>query len=1771
MKNAFIFLLTFLFIETQFVYATSLPSGENVISGDISISSSQNSMTITQSSEQSIIEWTSFDIGAQNSVTFNQPSINASALNRVVSGNPTTLAGALNANGKVFVVNENGVYFTPTSTINAHSFAASTLALSNDDFLNNKFLFKADNVNNIFSSIIHKGSITTLDGGFTALLGGAINNEGTINANLGKIGIGAGKEITIDLSGDKFLQVSVPFSEAITLLDQNAEELNTIINHAGTSTANRIDIDVGAAKNVVQRAVNIPGNLVATTASQQNGVITLGGAGDIVVAGNLTAKENGKINVEGNFLSFGGKVDVSGANAGTINFNSTGEISLGGTLNASSSTNAGGKIDIQSDYKIIQSHGSEINTSGHTKGGNILVSAPNIMSSGSMSSKGTQQGGFIDIESEGYIRLLSTDINVAGNTHGGLVRIGGEFQGNNNLTRTTQQQDVFIDRWGERRSLVNAKTILISDGSNIDISSSNGDAGTAIIWSDQETTMLGNIDATGITGGSVEISSKDTLRHVGLSNVNISEGGQLLLDPKNITVGTGVTSQNWIHKGLIGKDYAVVSSTNVGEPKLTRGGNFGSDIAISDDATLMAVGAREGGAQNNTKTGVVYLYQFDDGNFTNATLIGRIGKGYTGGKNVDNSYLQKNDKFGRSLSFNSTGTRLVVGATGDDAANDGSLETGAVYLITFDDTSYSGGEIVGRIGGGYTGSKNVNLFRQGVTKKGVTVKSYDLFGSSVALDGDANVLAVGLRGDDGFKQYNNNYDISKAGGVFIIAFDDTDFSNGEVVSRIGNGYQNLSSNSNCAKTNKCAAIANDFDTNSHTDLTPKKDDELGSAVSFNHDGSLLAIGSTGDNGKNNNKNNSGAVRLFKFMDSGSVVSAATGTPTYIGSIGQDYDYLDTSDSSVHAVTLSNGDRFGNSVAFDKDADRLAVGYWDQSVSGESKVRTGAVNLYTLTDNLASATYIGTIGNGYSGSKDLDLGSSLNNGDKFGEGIDLNETGNRLVMSGMMADGNNNSKSNSGEVMLIKFNDNDFTGGSLYGKLGYGYGSTGGSSLDIDLDDDDRFGQGTALDSDGNRMAIVAARVDGAGNNSSDSGAVFLFTFDDDSAFQNPTHVGTIGKGYTGTYSLDLDDLTSGDYIWRTALDGDGDRLVLSQLDATSGGVDSGSVFTIKFDDTNFTNPTHVGTIGHTYNSSSYDLSIGTLGSSDSFTSLSLTDDGSRLAVGAMKDDGANGGHSNAGAVYLITFDQTTNSDGNPSTDFNNPTHVGTIGIDYAPTNTLTKSLDLGDNGLDILSNNDQFGNSLGLTADGKILAVSSTKDDGYNTTNDTNDDYGAVHLFTFSDSNFTGATYAASIGNNYTGGKNYDTSGISGWGAAQVAVDGDGNRIAIGDFAEDDIYLFGFEDTSLTGASLQYTIGFGKTGTNELDTSTATLADADTFPNYIALDDTGTLMVAGSAKGDGASDAGDNTGDISLWSDTIIRGNTSYTDYASDDIVINKTELEEFLNNGVDVTLQANTDITISSAITVTGTGSLNLHAGRDVNINSNINTASNLEIIASDSNDNSVSDSDRDAGAGDVVASSASLTAEDLNIQLLDGGTLTNASMGNIDLSTVTATTGSLMSANFTVSGASANDKTYDGTTTATTSGGTISGLNLTGSDLSISSSGSFADADVGNDKNVTINYELSGFTSSPIPINENSGALEVIPTANILAGASTPPLPGVAPDEEKEKIVVREKINKDVFDDVSRIISFISVDGASNAVLIQNEFITSFPQVDAISIQRL
>ena len=414
-----------------------LPGGNATIAGDITITSNDQSMTIQQQSDQAIIEWNSFNIGENNTVTFNQPSSSSSALNRVVSGNPTTLAGSLNANGKVYVVNENGVYFTPTSIINAHSFAASTLALSNDNFLNNIFSFTSSNQSSL-QSIINKGSITTLDGGFTALLGGAIDNEGIINANLGKVGLGAGKEMTLDLSGDKFLQVAVPIDAATTLLDHEGDTLHTLISHSGSTKGNTIELDVGTAKNILSNAINIPGSLIANKAEQQKGKIILSGSGTIKIDGSLKAPSTGDINITSDTLSLGGTIDVSDDLPGSITITSKGELSVSGSILADSQNNTGGAIELTSP-SIMQMDKSLISANG-TNGGSIALSGNTIISSGTLSSNGsTAKGGHIDIEGTNSIRLLSSDITASGSQQGGLVRIGGADQGGYDLTRTKEQ------------------------------------------------------------------------------------------------------------------------------------------------------------------------------------------------------------------------------------------------------------------------------------------------------------------------------------------------------------------------------------------------------------------------------------------------------------------------------------------------------------------------------------------------------------------------------------------------------------------------------------------------------------------------------------------------------------------------------------------------------------------------------------------------------------------------------------------------------------------------------------------------------------------------------------------------------------------------------------------------------------------------------------------------------------------------------------------------------------------------------------------------------------------------------------------------------------------------------------------------------------------------------------------------------------------------------------------------------------------------------------
>ncbi|WP_313056004.1 YDG domain-containing protein [Pseudomonas lopnurensis] len=228
--------------------AADLPTGGVVVGGAGSIGQNGNAMTIQQDSSKLAIDWNSFDIGKGHSVTFNQPGRDAVALNRVLGSDVSVIQGAINANGQVFLVNPNGVLFTPDAQVNVGGLVASTLAISTSDFMAGNYRFAGDSSN----AIVNQGNITTAPGGSIALIAAKISNTGSLTATGGNVLLGAGSKVTLDLGGPVKLEVEQAAIDALIeqggairadggsvyLTAKAAGELaSTVINHTGITEA----------------------------------------------------------------------------------------------------------------------------------------------------------------------------------------------------------------------------------------------------------------------------------------------------------------------------------------------------------------------------------------------------------------------------------------------------------------------------------------------------------------------------------------------------------------------------------------------------------------------------------------------------------------------------------------------------------------------------------------------------------------------------------------------------------------------------------------------------------------------------------------------------------------------------------------------------------------------------------------------------------------------------------------------------------------------------------------------------------------------------------------------------------------------------------------------------------------------------------------------------------------------------------------------------------------------------------------------------------------------------------------------------------------------------------------------------------------------------------------------------------------------------------------------------------------------------------------------
>ena len=350
-------------------WANALPVGGEIVSGAGSIEQSTQDMVIQQESQRLITNWQGFSIGSAESVQFIQPNSDAIALNRVIGVDPSIILGKLSANGQEFLSNPSGVVFGAGAVVDVHGLLATTLNISDADFLKDNYLFSQDPARQV--AIMNSGAINAVR--YVGLAAPMVENSGSIIvADLGSVALASGTEMTLDFNGDGLISFAVTGAEGRLLRDR--------INNSGLIRANggQVLLTSKSAGDVIGNVINHSGIIEAQTVEKKDGKIILssGDQGIVNVSGLLDAPEvfittdtvavtpknflstnNGNMNIVANHLDFKGDVDT-----GTGDFLFT--LAEGGDMNISPGNNPTGAIG-NNDIRHINAENLSLETDGN--------------------------------------------------------------------------------------------------------------------------------------------------------------------------------------------------------------------------------------------------------------------------------------------------------------------------------------------------------------------------------------------------------------------------------------------------------------------------------------------------------------------------------------------------------------------------------------------------------------------------------------------------------------------------------------------------------------------------------------------------------------------------------------------------------------------------------------------------------------------------------------------------------------------------------------------------------------------------------------------------------------------------------------------------------------------------------------------------------------------------------------------------------------------------------------------------------------------------------------------------------------------------------------------------------------------------------------------------------------------------------------------------------------------------------------------------------------
>lgn len=732
----------------------------NITKGDAVVKDTgKGSTTIEQHSMRAIGEAQELHIGTLGDVKIQQGSKDALFVGRVIGDHddPTQILGKLSADGRVMIIDRNGVFFGEGSRVDAAGIAVTTGDVSDNQIMSGSETLNIDNFGK--GEIVVKGTVNVTDAGLAAFVAPTVKNSGVISAKLGRVVVASGEKVTLDMYGDGLLEVAV-----------DGDLRNSLIENTGTieATGGKVQLSAATAKGVVDNVVNSSGVVSASAVKIEGGKIIL--SGDVnsdntsvygsqktTFTGKLKGGKNSTHDISGQSLELDGQIELG--EGSKLSFDPvTFDIGAGEASTIVSALNNDGVIvNVEAQERINVN--ADINSSAQTK-----TSTLNLKDEDSNNDLRVDLNAKINLGANQTLTGDATTVNVSS---------AGKIQNGVDVARSGAQVNVAAGTYNEAVKVNKAVTLTGANagihgnsvrGAESKIAASSGANGLTVTASNV------TIDGFEVAGGNNGVVIQDA------SNVEVKNNNV------NGQTGSGVVLAGGVNSARIDIVENKISSKKAGV--LVTG-----DIT---DASVVNVGSS---GRGNTITSLADDAVRVDGNVSNSVLrvsssdltgrydgveVGGIGEN---GLVIVNSNTQVVGQLGSGVKVGHIDGGVVDDGPGDDdgqgpfffktLASSTSEERSAALLI-FDNKLVNGGNVdgvtIGAVNNGKVAVTNNELVigkRNGVNFLDTVDNAEILIGDDTDDNRDSTITATMLDGVH-FAQNVSNTDLTIGGGYMDV-------------------------------------------------------------------------------------------------------------------------------------------------------------------------------------------------------------------------------------------------------------------------------------------------------------------------------------------------------------------------------------------------------------------------------------------------------------------------------------------------------------------------------------------------------------------------------------------------------------------------------------------------------------------------------------------------------------------------------------------------------------------------------------------------------------------------------------------------------------------------------------------------------------------------------------------------------------------------------------------------------------------------------------------